>query len=109
MNIQTHIRSDLWLAIASTYQSENYTHAILDAIHCLSDVLRNKTGLDGDGTVLVGQALGGDAPRLRLNKLQTETERSIQRGVEQLLRGLYLAVRNPRSHEQFQDTKVPSL
>jgi len=94
MNLQTHIRNSLWLAIQSTYQAGNYSHAILDAMHYLSNVLREKTGVDGDGTTLVGQALGGDSPRLRINKLQTETERNEQRGIESVLRGLYQAIRN---------------
>jgi uncharacterized protein (TIGR02391 family) len=68
-------------------------------------VLREKSGLDGDGVPLVGQALGGEAPRLRINKLQTETERNVQRGLQDILRGIYRAVRNPRSHEQTQDDK----
>lgn len=105
MNLQTSIRSDLWLSISNSYQKENYTPAILDAMHHLSSVLRDKTGVDGDGASLVGQALGGDSPRLRVNKLQTETERSVQKGMEHILRGLYLAVRNPRGHEQIEDTK----
>ena len=40
-----------------------------------------------------------------MNSLQTDTERNIQKGLEQLLRGIYLAIRNPRSHEQVTDTK----
>ncbi|MFH1487096.1 MAG: TIGR02391 family protein, partial [Chloroflexota bacterium] len=52
-----------------------------------------------------GQALGGESPRLRVNRLQTETERNVQKGLEQILRGMYLAIRNPRSHEQIEDTK----
>ncbi|MCX7001067.1 MAG: TIGR02391 family protein [Candidatus Sumerlaeota bacterium] len=105
MNLQTHIRNSLWLAIQSTYQSGNYSHAILDAMHYLSNVLRDKTGVDGDGATLVGQALGGDPPRLRINRLQTETERNEQRGIESILRGMYQAIRNPRSHEQIEDSQ----
>jgi uncharacterized protein (TIGR02391 family) len=105
MNLQTHIRAQLWLAISNTYQAENYSHAILDAMHYLSNILREKTGVDGDGVNLVGQALSGDSPRLRLNKLQTETERNTQKGLEHILRGMYWAIRNPRSHEQAEDTK----
>jgi uncharacterized protein (TIGR02391 family) len=67
--------------------------------------LRTKTGLESDGTALVGQALGGKAPKLRLNRLQTESEKSVQAGVEQLLRGVFQALRNPRSHERVEDTQ----
>jgi len=105
MDLRTHIKPDLWKAVESTYQNGNYAHSIVDAMHYLSDFLREKTGVEGDGASLVGQALGGDPPRLRVNKLQTDTEKSIQKGLEQLLRGLYMAVRNPRSHEQWEDSK----
>ncbi len=91
------------MAIQSTYEAGNYSHAIVDAMHYLSNVLRDKTGVDGDGKSLVGQALGGDSPRLRINKLQTETERNEQQGIESILRGMYQAIRNPRSHEQIED------
>jgi uncharacterized protein (TIGR02391 family) len=103
MNLQTHIKNELWLAVESTYEAGNYSHAVLDAMHYLSNVLREKTGVDGDGKTLVGQALGGDSPRLRINKLQTETEKNEQQGLESILRGMYQAIRNPRSHEQVED------
>lgn len=103
MNLQTHIKNELWLAVQSTYEAGNYSHAVLDAMHYLSNVLRDKTGVDGDGKSLVGQALGGDSPRLRINKLQTETEKNEQQGLESILRGMYQAIRNPRSHEQVED------
>lgn len=105
MDLQSQIKQDLWKAINRTYDAGNYSHAVIDAMHYLSSILREKSGVDGDGVVLVGQALGGDAPRLRINKLQTETEKNEQHGIENILRGMYQAVRNPRSHEQISDTK----
>ena len=105
MNLQTEISQELWSAVASAYEAGNYSHAILEAVHHLSSILRERAGVDGDGASLVGQALGGDSPRLRVNSLQTDTERNVQKGLEQILRGIYLAIRNPRSHEQTTDTK----
>jgi uncharacterized protein (TIGR02391 family) len=105
MNLQTHISSEFWVTIASPYDSGNYSHAILEAMHHLTTVLRERSGADGDGVALVGQALGGETPKLLVNAFQSETERNIQRGVEQVLRGLYLSIRNPRSHEQMTDTQ----
>lgn len=106
MNLETEIARELWQSIRRSYESQAWSNAILDAIHYLGDVLRAKTGLQSDGTALVGQSLGGKAPKLRLNRLQTESEQSVQAGVEQLLRGLYQAVRNPRSHERTDDTQA---
>jgi uncharacterized protein (TIGR02391 family) len=106
MNLQTEIRRDLWDAIAKSYESQIYTSAILDAIHYMSSILRERANVDGDGVSLVGQALGGDNPRLRINKFQTETEKTEQKGFEQLLRGIYQGIRNPRSHEQHEDSEA---
>lgn len=105
MNLQSHITPELWSAIASTYDAKNYSGAILDAMHELSTMLRERAGVDGDGASLAGQALGGDTPRLRINRLETQTERDAQRGLEQLVRGMYQAIRNPRSHEHIDDTQ----
>jgi uncharacterized protein (TIGR02391 family) len=105
MNLQTHISSELWVAIEPTYEAGTYSHAIVEAMHHLSTVIRDRSGVDGDGAALVGQALGGDSPRLLVNAFQSETDRNIQRGIEQILRGLYSAVRNPRSHEQMKDSQ----
>jgi uncharacterized protein (TIGR02391 family) len=105
VNLQTSIPDTLWNAIASAYEAENYSHAILEATYHLSAVLRERAGVDGDGATLVGQALGGDDPKLKLNLMQTESDRNMQRGFEQILRGVYLGIRNPRSHEQTTDDK----
>lgn len=106
MNLQTTIGEELWASVASAYDGDQFTHAILEALHHLSNVLRDRAGVDGDGAALVGQALSGDQPRLKLNSLQTESDKNVQRGVEQILRGIYLGIRNPRSHEQSSDTKA---
>jgi hypothetical protein len=37
--------------------------------------------------------------------LKSENDKNIQKGVESLLRGIYQAIRNPRSHEKLSDTK----
>jgi uncharacterized protein (TIGR02391 family) len=105
VNLQTHIPEQLWTVVVGPYESGNYCHAILEGIHLLSATLREKSGVDGDGAALVGAVLGGESPRLRLNSLQTESERSTQKGMEQILRGIFLGIRNPRSHEPIVDDK----
>ncbi len=105
MNLQTTIPDILWLAIADAYQAENYSHAILNAIHCVSSILRERAGIDGDGAALAGMALGGESPKLKLNALQTESDKNVQKGIEHILRGIYIGIRNPRSHGQTTDDK----
>ena len=106
MTIRNEIDVELWEVIKKNYESENYTGAILDAIFKLTDTIRNKTGLEGDGANLIGQAFGGDDPRIKLNKLQTDSEKDMQKGIQEILRGIYAGIRNPRSHDAMTDDKL---
>jgi hypothetical protein len=47
MNLQTSIDAGLWAAVQATYEAGNYTGAILDSIHLLSDLIRNKVSVRG--------------------------------------------------------------
>lgn len=105
MNLETRLPDPLWEAIRQNYEKRDFTGSILDAMYFLSDLLRKKSGLEGDGAALVGQAFGGASPKIKLNKLQSESDWNVQKGFEQLLRGFYQAVRNPRSHEKLSDTE----
>jgi uncharacterized protein (TIGR02391 family) len=104
LNLETRIPNELWLAIKINYEKRNFTGAILDAFHYLSDLIRKKSGAEGDGSALIGSALGGATPKIKLNRLQSDSEWSVQKGMEQTLRGIYQAIRNPRSHEKISDT-----
>ena len=97
------LNSDLIESVRSRVESGHYSDAILAGFKCLSNTLREKGNSEGDGIALVGQALGGQAPAIRLNPLQTTSEKDEQKGIEQLVRGLYIGIRNPRSHENFYD------
>jgi len=103
--LKISLGQELWEAIEKNYENESYSSAILDAMHILTETIRNKTGLEGDGSSLVGQAFGGENPKLQLNKLQTESQKNIQKGTQEIIRGLYTAIRNPRSHDKYNDTK----
>ncbi len=103
MNLETRLEPLLWDAVRTSVEGRNFSGAVLDSIHYISDVIRERSGLEGDGVGLVGAAFGGKTPKLKVNRLQTESEQNVQRGVEALLRGVYQAIRNPRSHGITQD------
>ncbi len=104
MSLQGNVNVRLWETVQSAYEAGNYTDAILDSIRYLSELIRNKSGLESDGNALVGSAFGGLAPIVKVNTLQTESEKDEQRGIEQLIRGIYTGIRNPRTHEKYMDT-----
>src|SRR3972149_5305468 len=105
MDLQAMLDEHLWLAIAANYENGNYTGAIIDSWYHLAAFIKEKTGLEGDGASLIGQAFGGTSPKLKVSQLQTETDWDAQKGTETLLRGFYQGIRNPRSHQKFADSK----
>jgi uncharacterized protein (TIGR02391 family) len=97
--------AELIKAVQSRIDNGQYSDAILTAFRYLTDVIREKSGEGGDGAALVGKALGGAAPPIRLSELRTVSQQDEQKGLEQLVRGLYIGIRNPRTHDSFQDTE----
>jgi len=79
--------------------ADNYFHAVLEAAKSIADKLRAKTGLTEDGGKLVDAALGGATPKLAINALQTESQRSEQSGFANLIKGTFGMFRNPVAHE----------
>jgi uncharacterized protein (TIGR02391 family) len=57
------------------------------------------SGVQADGAKLVDMVFLGDHPILAINSLQTETEKSEQKGFAELLKGCFGAIRNPLAHE----------
>lgn len=105
MELQKEISPELFAAVKSHYESGSYSNAILDAVKVLTELIREKAKLDGDGANLVGQAFGGNAPPIKISPMQKVSEIDEQKGFEQLLRGLYVGIRNPRTHENYNDNK----
>ena len=57
------------------FLQENYFHAVFEATKSLSEKVREKTGLQDDGSALFNTAFSVNNPRLALNTLQTFTEK----------------------------------
>lgn len=109
ISLKENIEKRLWEFVKKNYNTENYSNAILDSIQFIGDSIREKSGLEGDGNTLIGIAFGGENPKIKLNNLQTETEKNIQKGIEQIFRGIYSAYRNPRSHSKLDDSENDAI
>lgn len=79
--------------------ADNYFHAVLEATKSIADKLRAKSGLTEDGAKLVDATLCGSAPRVAINELTTESQRSEQSGFANLIKGVFGMFRNPTAHE----------
>src|SRR5215468_3941211 len=79
--------------------ADNYFHAVLEATKSIADKLRVKSGLSEDGASLVDATLCGSTPRIAINDLVTESQRSEQSGFANLVKGVFGMFRNPTAHE----------
>ena len=106
MKLNIKLRENLWKAIQAHYERNDYTEAVRDAVFHMSEVLREKGGIeDKDGSKLVDVALLGNNPAILVNKNETTTERDFQQGIGFAFKGIMQSVRNPLSHESLQYTQ----
>jgi uncharacterized protein (TIGR02391 family) len=77
---------------------ENYFHAVLEAVKGVAERLRLMSGLGSDGAELVNSVFSVKAPILAINTLKTDTELSEQKGIANMLVGIFGAIRNPVAH-----------
>ncbi len=77
---------------------QNYFHAVLEAVKGVAERIRQMSGLSTDGAELVTAALSTKNPIILLNLLKTETEINEQKGIANLLVGVFGAIRNPTAH-----------
>ena len=102
---QLGLDPDLLAAVRVPLESGAYSDAVLWAFRHLTEALRTASGESGDGQQLVGRVLGGSTPLVRINNFATESETNEQKGVEQIIRGMYQGFRNPRAHDPYTDTE----
>ena len=78
---------------------DNYFHAVFEATKSVADKIRKITGLQSDGASLVDEAFSfKEIPHLALNSLQSESEKSEQKGFMNFLKGLFGTFRNTTAH-----------
>jgi len=78
--------------------AENYFHSVFEAVKSIAEEIRKKTDLTLDGSELVDKALSVNSPLLRINALETETEKSEQKGFSNLIKGVFGMFRNTTAH-----------
>ncbi len=93
------VHSDVLKFCREELLSDDYFHAVLEAVKSVMDKLRCRTGLTDDGNTLIDRALTGIPPLLAINPLGTESERSEQKGFGNLVRGTFGMFRNTTAHE----------
>ncbi len=90
---------ELRALVEPLFRSREYSRAVEEAYKFLDNLVRHRACLEGSGASLMTQAFGQKSPRLLLNALETQSERSEQLGYMKILEGCMIAIRNPRAHE----------
>lgn len=104
------ISKDTWTVIKDNYERGSYTTAITNLIQYINELVQDKANLENaDNTSLIEKAFFSKPPKLAINKLQTRTEKDIQEGIGHILKGICLAIRNPRSHERYNDDEQTAI
>jgi hypothetical protein len=75
LELKHELGAPLWAAVKEHYEQGLCRDAVLDAVGQMTELLRTKAGLDGDGVPLCGMALGGTRlTRERLCKKRQERD-----------------------------------
>ena len=84
----------------SLFASAHYSLAVQKACTYMHNTVREKSGrFDKDGADLMMAVFSPNKPLLRLNDLETISDKNEQQGYMFLLAGAMTGIRNPRSHE----------
>lgn len=76
-----------------------YARAVEEAYKCLDNVVRDKAGLSISGRDLMDKAFSRNNPVLKLNALETISQKDEQLGYMLIFSGCIVGIRNPRAHD----------
>ena len=82
------------------FRGSHFARAVEEAFKCLNNAVKEKSGLaDRDGSALMQAAFSAHSPILRLNDLESVSDRDEQRGYMDIFAGSMTGIRNPRAHD----------
>jgi uncharacterized protein (TIGR02391 family) len=94
----------------SQYRQSMFRDAVFNAITTVFDFIRERTAVDKDGEDLINHAFLNSPPKLIFSTLETDSGTNEQRGISQILKGLFQGVRNPKAHTlNIQMDKIGTL
>jgi uncharacterized protein (TIGR02391 family) len=85
------------------FESRLYAESILNAFKEVIVTVRKVSKLNHlDGKPLMEQAFSINNPKIKLNNLQTQSEKDEQIGFMHIFSGVALGIRNPKAHENIE-------
>jgi uncharacterized protein (TIGR02391 family) len=84
----------------SLFRTRHYAQAIFEAFKCIEVMVKEKSGIDNqDGQTLMAHVFDETRPTLRINPLQTTSEKDEQIGFKFIFMGAMTGIRNPKAHD----------
>jgi uncharacterized protein (TIGR02391 family) len=80
------------------FNAGQYADAVEVALKVVAQQVRDKTGLQEDGTSLMNRAFSAKNPLLIFDDPMPRTKDSVQQGYMQMFAGTIMSVRNPKAH-----------
>jgi uncharacterized protein (TIGR02391 family) len=99
--LRRQVHGDVLKFCTAELVKDDYFHAVLEATKSVSQKIRDKTGLPGDGGDLATRALAlgqTGMPFLAFNSLRNDSEKSEQAGLMNLVVGMFSTFRNTTAH-----------
>ena len=93
------------------FSDGHYARAVEEAFKCLNNEVKVRScRLNADGAALMRTAFSANSPLVKLNNLQSESEKDEQKDYMDIYAGVMTGIRNPRAHEhQLQDEPAVAL
>lgn len=103
-----HLSENLRARVRPYYENKQYGDAADQGVKIYCETIRNITGLTNDGTDLIGKAFGGNPVTFKIADTSSISGDNMQKGQEQMSRGLITGFRNPINHSPI-DTLIPKV
>ena len=96
---ERNIHPDIVAVSRKLFDDGHYSQATFEAFKYLEKQVQSASGLKDSGQKLMLSAFDEAKPRIKLNSLQTVSERDEQGGYRFMFAGATSAIRNPRGHD----------
>jgi uncharacterized protein (TIGR02391 family) len=86
------------------FDDGHYQETVFKAFKAIEIRVKSMSGQRGEGYSLMMTVFDEKKPILKFNALSTESEENEQRGLRNIFAGALSGVRNPRGHDEIEDT-----
>ncbi|MCW8922522.1 MAG: TIGR02391 family protein [Gammaproteobacteria bacterium] len=80
------------------YRNGHLRDSVLNAYIALGDLIREKTGIQQDGSALATKAFSLKDPKLIFSDIVSDSGKNDQIGFMQIIQGSFTGIRNPKAH-----------